>query len=72
MFIDILKTIFYNHKILLCIVVTGSSRGIGKAYARELARRGINVVLLSNEKEELEQVSKELGKSILLIIETQS
>ena len=30
-------------------VVTGASDGIGKAYARELARSGINVVLIARD-----------------------
>lgn len=43
-------------------VVTGSTDGIGKAYAGELAKRGINVVLVSRSKEKLENTAKEIGK----------
>jgi hypothetical protein len=35
-------------------------------YAKELAKRGVNVVLMSNEEEQLHEVSKELGKSLIL------
>jgi len=42
--------------------VTGSSDGIGKEYAKELARQGINVVLIARNKEKLEAVAKEIGK----------
>lgn len=38
-------------------VVTGATSGIGKAYAEELARRGVNVILISRNKEKLESVS---------------
>ncbi|KAM8716650.1 hypothetical protein ACLKA7_003517 [Drosophila subpalustris] len=40
--------------------VTGSSDGIGKEYAKELARQGINVVLIARNKEKLEAVAKEI------------
>jgi short-subunit dehydrogenase len=46
------------------IVVTGSSNGIGLNYARQLASRGMNLVLISNEDEKLHQVSKEIGKEM--------
>ncbi|XP_068022949.1 very-long-chain 3-oxoacyl-CoA reductase [Melanerpes formicivorus] len=41
-------------------VVTGATDGIGKAYAEELARRGMKVVLISRSKEKLEQVASEI------------
>lgn len=41
-------------------LVTGSTDGIGKAYAAELAKRGLNLVLVSRTKEKLEQVAKEI------------
>jgi hypothetical protein len=42
----------------LCItliyeVVTGSTDGIGKAYALELAKRGVNIVLISRTQQKL-------------------
>jgi len=43
-------------------VVTGASKGIGKAIALELVRSGANVVLAARTRERLEQVAKELGK----------
>ncbi|KAM4722530.1 very-long-chain 3-oxoacyl-CoA reductase [Rhinophrynus dorsalis] len=39
-------------------VVTGATDGIGKAYAEELARRGMNIVLISRSPEKLEEVAK--------------
>lgn len=42
-------------------VVTGSTDGIGKQYARELARRGLNIVLISRSQQKLEATAKELG-----------
>ncbi|XP_044290972.1 very-long-chain 3-oxooacyl-coA reductase let-767-like isoform X4 [Varanus komodoensis] len=41
-------------------VVTGATSGIGKAYAHELARRGLNVVLISRSLERLRQVAAEI------------
>lgn len=46
---------------IMCAVVTGSSCGIGKAYAVELARRGMNIVLLSREEKKLIKTAQELG-----------
>lgn len=43
--------------------MTGSTDGIGKAYARELAARGINLVLVSRNIEKLENVRKEITES---------
>ncbi|XP_028583522.2 very-long-chain 3-oxoacyl-CoA reductase [Podarcis muralis] len=41
-------------------VITGATDGIGKAYAEELARRGMKVVLISRSQEKLDQVAKEI------------
>lgn len=56
MFSDIVTFIFYVS------VITGSTDGIGKQYARELARRGLNVVLVSRSHEKLQATAKEIGK----------
>ncbi|XP_020809218.1 hydroxysteroid dehydrogenase-like protein 1 [Drosophila serrata] len=40
--------------------ITGSSDGIGKEYAKELARQGINVVLIARNEEKLQAVVKEI------------
>ncbi|XP_007944706.1 very-long-chain 3-oxoacyl-CoA reductase [Orycteropus afer afer] len=41
-------------------VVTGSTDGIGKSYAEELAKRGMKVVLISRSQDKLNQVSSEI------------
>lgn len=41
-------------------MITGSTDGIGKQYARELASRGINVVLISRTKKKLVEVANEI------------
>ncbi|XP_006814913.1 very-long-chain 3-oxoacyl-CoA reductase-B-like [Saccoglossus kowalevskii] len=41
-------------------VVTGSTDGIGKAYAKELAAKGINVVLISRSLDKLKNVAHEI------------
>ncbi len=41
-------------------LVTGASSGIGKEFARELAKQGFNLVLVARRQAELEQLGKEL------------
>ncbi|XP_023029896.2 hydroxysteroid dehydrogenase-like protein 1 isoform X2 [Leptinotarsa decemlineata] len=41
-------------------LITGSTDGIGKAYAQELAKRGINVVLVSRNEKRLENTAREI------------
>ncbi|XP_046551500.1 inactive hydroxysteroid dehydrogenase-like protein 1 [Haliotis rubra] len=43
-------------------VVTGSSEGIGRAYAQELASRGLNIVLISRGEKRLEKAATEIGE----------
>lgn len=42
-------------------VVTGSTDGIGKAYALELARRGVNICLISRSLDKLQKTADEIG-----------
>ena len=41
-------------------LITGGSSGMGLEYARQLAEIGCNLLLVSNQKEELEKVSEDL------------
>lgn len=41
-------------------VVTGATDGLGKAYAQELARKGLNIVLISRSLFKLQTVAKEI------------
>lgn len=41
-------------------LITGASSGIGRCYAHELAKRGYNIIAVSNQQQELESVVKEL------------
>lgn len=43
-------------------VVTGSTDGIGKAYAKALAAKGFNIVLISRTQEKLDTVAQEIEK----------
>jgi len=43
-------------------VITGSSDGIGKAFAFELAKRGFNIFLISRTQSKLEEVSSQIVK----------
>src|SRR5258705_13418151 len=42
-------------------IVTGGSRGIGKAIARELAREGVDVAIVARNKGDLEAPARELA-----------
>src|SRR5215467_11011841 len=44
-------------------IVTGASRGIGRANAEAFAREGAKVVICGRKQEVLEQVAKEVGSS---------
>lgn len=44
-------------------LITGGSSGMGLEYARQLAKKGYDLVLVSNRQEELEQASEELSKA---------
>ncbi|KAK7098914.1 very-long-chain 3-oxoacyl-CoA reductase-like [Littorina saxatilis] len=41
-------------------VVTGCTDGIGKAYAEQIAKRGINIVLISRTRSKLEELAKDI------------
>lgn len=43
-------------------IVTGGSDGIGKAFVGELAKKGMNVVLISNSPHDLESVAQTIQK----------
>uniref|UniRef100_A0A8C0DDP7 Very-long-chain 3-oxoacyl-CoA reductase n=1 Tax=Balaenoptera musculus TaxID=9771 RepID=A0A8C0DDP7_BALMU len=45
-------------------VVTGSTDGIGKSYAEELAKRGMKIVLISRSQDKLNQVSSEIMNNV--------
>lgn len=51
----------WNH---ISQVVTGSSEGIGKAYARELAKRGVNIVLISRGENRLYKTAEDISMLI--------
>uniref|UniRef100_A0AC35UFL5 Estradiol 17-beta-dehydrogenase 12 n=1 Tax=Rhabditophanes sp. KR3021 TaxID=114890 RepID=A0AC35UFL5_9BILA len=45
-------------------VVTGSTDGIGKAYATQLAQKGFNIVLVSRSEEKLAAVKQEISELV--------
>jgi 3-oxoacyl-[acyl-carrier protein] reductase len=44
-------------------IITGASRGIGKAIAMTLAKQGINVVIAARSEESLDETAKEIRKT---------
>lgn len=42
-------------------VITGCTDGIGKAYALQLAKKGLNVFLISRSQDKLKDVKAEIG-----------
>ena len=42
-------------------IVTGGSRGIGKAIARELAREGVDVAIVARNKADLDAAARQLA-----------
>src|SRR5215208_612793 len=58
-------------------IVTGGSRGIGKAIARELAREGVDVVIAARSADALRQTAAELAeatgqKIVPVVVDTSS
>src|SRR5437867_10059835 len=46
-------------------IVTGSSKGIGKAIATEFVRAGYSVVINSRDEEELKNAAADIAKTII-------
>lgn len=45
---------------LLISLLSGASDGIGKAMASQLAKKGLNIILISRTKSKLDEVKKEI------------
>jgi len=49
------------------VVITGASRGIGEAAAREFAAQGANVVLLARDRDAIAALAGEIGQTALAV-----
>lgn len=45
------------------VIITGASRGIGEAAARELAWRGARVVLAARSRDKIEAIAKDINST---------
>ena len=45
-------------------IISGASRGIGRAIAFTLSQQGYNVALLARNQQDLQQLEKEIGKNV--------
>ncbi|OIW00369.1 hypothetical protein TanjilG_05719 [Lupinus angustifolius] len=69
----IFNTFFRSEKDLITsygswALVTGATDGIGKAFAYQLAQRGLNLVLISRSSQKLETVSVQTLDSLLHVL----
>ena len=55
-----LSSLLCFFSVLIFLVVTGCSKGIGLCYAQELANKGMNLVLIARKAELLNKIAKEL------------
>ena len=49
-------------------LITGGSSGMGLEYARQLSEIGCNLLLVSNQEEELEKAARELGRDGIQVL----
>lgn len=52
----------WNNFLVWFIAVTGCTDGIGLEYSKQLAKQGLNIVLISRTESKLKAVAKEIGK----------
>ena len=55
-----LKARYSNPNVPVWACITGATSGIGLGFARELARRGFNIILVSRSKKKLEDTQAQL------------
>ena len=51
-------------------LITGASSGIGRCYAHELAKRGYNIIAVSNREDELHTLREEISTRYGVVVDT--
>ena len=66
------QNVINNHLVFISLVVTGCTKGIGLCYAQELAKRGMNLILIARKAELLNKIATtihtEYGVQVEVII----
>jgi hypothetical protein len=48
-------------------LITGGSSGIGKSIAKELSKKGYNIIIVARDKKKLNEAKKEIGENVEII-----
>ena len=54
------KTTFFTNRYGSWALIAGASEGLGEAFAEELAKRGLNIILIARRENLLQKISKKL------------
>lgn len=74
MFDQIIKTAYNEQKteelVIMRVLITGASSGIGRDMARVFAHKGYDLILVARDKEKLEELKQELEEKVYVQVES--